>query len=286
MTAQRPPTSGEPRQRWRLVISRSPDAPLQTPGAWQAGWEQALATSVLPIVWTGQRRAKPRFVPALPLPAGMVADRELADIFLADRLPRGTVRAAIERVAPTGHALIDCHDVWVGAPSLPGQVVAAEYTIELDGPWPDEGRAAAAVAAILATDRLIRQRVRGDRQLEYDLRPLVLDLALGAIPAVVQVGGSVRDTGAADTLAIAATPVDDAPPGTKGAAVPALHMRLRHDPERGPGRPDELLLELGDRLGTELRPSLTRRTRVLLAGDLARANEPLAVRHGTEVEED
>jgi len=111
-TAQRPPMTGEPRQRWRLVISRAPDAPLQTPGAWQAGWEQALAASALPILWTGSRRARPRFVPALPLPAGTAADRELADIFLANRLPRGTVREAIEHVAPTGHALVDCHDVW------------------------------------------------------------------------------------------------------------------------------------------------------------------------------
>ena len=285
-TAQRPPMTGEPRQRWRLVISRAPDAPLQTPGAWQAGWEQALAASALPILWTGSRRARPRFVPALPLPAGTAADRELADIFLANRLPRGTVREAIEHVAPTGHALVDCHDVWVGAPSLPAQVVAAEYTIELAGPWPDEGRAATAVAAILAADRLTRQRARGDRHIEYDLRPLILQLALGKIRAEVHAGGSDRGAEGADTRATVAANVDGARAGRVGATVLALRMRLRHDPERGSGRPDELLLELGDRLGTELRPSLTRRTRILLAGDLRRANEPPAVRHGSAVEED
>lgn len=259
--AERSPASPEARQRWRLVIRRAADAPSLAPGDWQAAWEHALSATVLPLTWTGSRHPKPRFVAALPLPAGLAADRELADIFLTVRSPRAMVRAEVERVIPAGHALVDCHDVWIGEPSLPGQVTGAEYAIELAGPGPAEARLAASVAAFLAADHVLRQRPRGERNIEYDLRPLVLDLAIRGAP------GGADDTGTA-------------------AAATVLWMRLRHHPERGPGRPDEVLRELGDRLGMELRAALITRTRILLAGDVGSTDGRPHTRLDAEAEGD
>lgn len=50
---------------------------------------------------------------------------------------------------------------------------------------------------------------------------------------------------------------------------PVLRARLRHDPTLGTGRPDELLAELGERLGSPLTPRSIVRERLVLAGDEA-----------------
>lgn len=71
-------------------------------------------------------------------------------------------------------------------------------------------------------------RVRGgDRR--YDLRPLIASLSLGDDPIVL--------------------------------------CRLRHDPAAGTGRPDELLLALGDRLGGPVPVRSIVRERVVLVGE-------------------
>lgn len=250
----------EPRQRWRLVIRRRADADQVPHAEWQASWEGALARSGLPIAWTSTKAPKPRFVPALPLPVGLVSEAELADLFLVHRLPRWQVREALETAIPAGHDVVDCHDVWLGAPSLPGQVVAAEYHALVAGNMAGREEVASAIGGILAADRIDRRRERGARVIDYDLRPqvLALDLVRGDAEAPV-------------------------PPPSSG--VVAIRMRLRHDPERGPGRPEEVLREIGDRIGHKLDTTSIIRTRVLLADEPDSAQAASHLRHSSEPDE-
>jgi hypothetical protein len=78
--------------------------------------------------------------------------------------------------------------------------------------------------------------VKGDRSVPYDLRPFVDDLAI-----------------------LSADP--------DGGGSHVLTMRLRHSAEKGIGRPEEVLAELGERLGQSLRPSIVTRSRLVLADD-------------------
>ena len=147
--------------------------------------------------------------PAAPLPVGVAGEREVVDLYLAERLPASAVRAAVTAVLPTGASLVDLHDVWVGAPSAPAAVVAADYRVLLAGPprWAVEG----AVGALLGAVTLPRERRREKKTTAYDLRPLILGLEVRA---------------------------------SDGSGV-TLAMRLRHAPD-AVGRPEEVVAALGE----------------------------------------
>ena len=179
-----------------------------TPGDSSArSWPALLATTGLPIAGEGAGRA--RVVPACPLPIGIAGEREVVDLYLVERLPAATVRAAVAAVLPAGLSLVDVQDVWVGAPSAPAGVVAADYRVLVAGPprWVVEG----AVLALLGAATLPRERRREKKATAYDLRPLILGL-------------EVR--------------------GSDGSGV-TLAMRLRHGPD-AVGRPEEVVAALGE----------------------------------------
>jgi hypothetical protein len=162
----------------------------------------------------------------------MAADGELLDIVLTERLPIHRVREALSRVIPDGWRLVDLHDVWLAGPALAGRVAAADYRITLAN-----GMAAVdldrACAALLASERLPRERAKGGGTVTYDLRPLVIDV-------------SVADAG---------------PP-------PVVAIRTRFHPELGTGRPEEVIGALADLVGTPLTIEAIVRERLVLAEDL------------------
>lgn len=223
-----------PVQRWRIVYGRGPGASRLTQRDELAAWESALAGTGLPLVTTGGEQARPRLVAAVPLPIGMTAQAEPIEFMLTERRTRAEVRLAIETVLPGDHALVDLHDVWLGAPSLPASIAAADYRIEVAAAGERSGAPtgasagsslrsslAAAAADLLAADRLPRERAKGDRTVAYDLRPFLLRL---------------------DAV--------DAPGGEPDRAV--LRMRLRVDPQAGAGRPEEVLAAVADAAGLPL----------------------------------
>lgn len=206
--ARTPPPTAPTRQRWRLIIALpAPGGPGATEPAGGRSWPGLLASSGLPIAGEGAGRG--RVVPAAPLALGVAGEREVVDLYLAERLPAPVVRAAVGAVLPAGASLVDLHDVWVGAPSAPAAVVAADYRVLLAGSprWAVEG----AVLALLGAAALPRERRREKKTSAYDLRPLILDLAVRA---------------------------------SDGSGV-TLAMRLRHAPD-AVGRPEEVVAALGE----------------------------------------
>lgn len=223
-----------PRQRWRLVLARSVDAPRLVGREPSDAWEAALAESGLPL-YRPAGRARARVAFGAPLPAGMAGERELADIVLSDAVPVWVVREALEGRLPEGWRLVDVADVWLGAPALAGQVAAADYRIEV-GP-PDPGAVVAigaAASALLAAGEILRERQKGGTAVRYDLRPLLADVRVG----------------------------DPGPPLV-------LHVRTRFDPVLGTGRPEEVVAALGDRAGVALEIGSIVRERLVLADELA-----------------
>ncbi len=175
-------------------------------------------------------RARPRIAFGAPIPAKLELERELADIVLTEFVPTWRVRDGLAEHLPAGWRLVDVHDVWLGSPALAGQVVAADYRIEVAGA--DGTALAAAARGLLAATNLPRERLKGGSTVRYDLRPLLADVG------VVSVGPPV-----------------------------VLRVRTRFDPVLGTGRPDEVVATLGDVVGSPLVIGSLVRERVILGDE-------------------
>ncbi|MEA2631847.1 MAG: hypothetical protein QOE66_2066 [Chloroflexota bacterium] len=219
-----------PRQRWRLVLARAPEAPASGGRELADAWEIALEASGLPL-FRPVGRARPRAAFGAPLPASLPAERELADIVLTDQLAIWQVREAVTAHLPAGWRLLDLHDVWLGAPALAGQVAAAEYRIDVGEA--DAQALAAAAETLMQARELSRERPKGGSFVRYDLRPLLVDVC-------------VADAG---------------PPVL-------IRTRTRFDPVLGTGRPEEVVAALGEAAGTSLGIGSMVRERLILADAL------------------
>ena len=218
------------RQRWRLVLRRSADASELGSREAVDAWETVLEASGLPL-FRAPGRARPRIAFGAPIPAKLELEGELADIVLTEFVPTWRVREGLAEHVPDGWRLLDVHDVWLGSPALAGQVVAADYRIEVTGG--DADALAAAAAGLLGATELPRERMKGGSTVRYDLRPLLADLGVvGTGPPVV------------------------------------VRVRTRFDPVLGTGRPEEVVAALGDAIGTPLVVSSLVRERVLLADEV------------------
>lgn len=228
----------EPRQRWRLVVARAADAPRLGQRETMDAWEAAVGASGLPVVRVAANGSgavgstRPRLAFGAPLAVGMPADGELIDLVLTERLPRWRVREALEPVLPDGWSLARLEDVWLAGPALGGIVAAADYRIVL-GEGVDAGAVAAACRAMLAAATLPRERDKGGATVAYDLRPLLVDVAV----------------------------VDAGPP-------PVVRARTRFHATLGTGRPDEVVAAIGDRLGGPVAATAIIRERLVLADEL------------------
>ena len=218
------------RQRWRLVVARSADAPPLAGRELSDAWEVALDGSGLPLHRPpGKARARVAF--GAPIPAVMAAERELIDLFLTEVVPAWLVRERLAGRLPDGWQLVDLEDVWLGAPALAGQVGAADYRIDLGAA--DGVAVAAAAAALLAATDLPRERRKGASTVRYDLRPLLIDVGIA----------------------------DPGPPLV-------VRARTRFHPVLGTGRPEEVVAALGDAAGIPLVTRSVVRERLILLEDL------------------
>jgi radical SAM-linked protein len=217
------------RPRWRLVLARSADAPESGSREAVDEWERALEASGLPL-FRAHGRVRPRIAFGAPIPARLELERELADIVLTEFVPAWRVREGLEEHLPPGWRLVDVQDVWLGSPAVAGQVVAADYRVEVTGA--DARALATAAADLLKASELPRERLKGGSTVRYDLRPLLADVCvIGAGPPVV------------------------------------LRARTRFDPVLGTGRPEEVVAALGDAVGSPLAAGSLVRERVILAED-------------------
>lgn len=225
-----PPAPREAVQRWRLVVAREAIPPSLGQREQQEAWDAAIIGAGLPVAGMDAPKPRARIMTAAPLSASIPGEAELVDIYLVERLPRWRVREQLDGRLPAGCHLVDLFDVWTGEAALPGRVTASVYRATVMVPAGVRSALGSAVAAMLAASSIPRQRPKGDGMVSYDLRPFLDGLEL-------------TDTGT-DTVAV--------------------RMMLRHDPEKGIGRPDEVLAELGARTLTKLEAVALVRERLVL----------------------
>lgn len=225
-----PAPGAEPRQRWRLVVARSADAPQTAQRDVAEAWLDTFERAGLPLASGEGSRSRARVAFGAPLPIGMAAEGELIDVVLTERWPAWRIREALEGRSPAGWRVVDAFDVWLQGPPLAGRVAGADYRITIDRAI-DTDALRGAAADLLAADRLPRERSKGGGTVAYDLRPLLIDVAVD------------RDS------------------------PDVVRTRTRFHAELGNGRPEEVLAALADRLGTPLRAAAIVRERLLTADD-------------------
>jgi hypothetical protein len=197
-------------------------------------WHAALAACGLALAQL-DAAGRPRVSFGAPLPADAEGQAELAEIFLAERVPAWRLREVLGDRLPAGHTLLYAEDVWLGAPPLPGRVVAADWRVEIDPAGVDSVRLASAATRLVAARTLPRTRSKGGIDKSYDLRPLIDDVGV------------------------------DAP--SAGPDAITIRIRTRFRPELGAGRPDEVIAALAEAVGADLRVRRIVRERLVLAGD-------------------
>jgi len=197
-------------------------------------WLATLESAGLPLARSEGARARARVSFGAPLPVGMAANGDLIDVVLTERWPAWRVREALDGRLPPGWRLVELNDVWLAGPPLAGRVAAADYRVTLAASPPIDSEALRNAARdLIEANRIPRQRAKGTGTVEYDLRPLLVDVAVA----------------------------DDGPPVVIGT-------RTRFHPERGTGRPEEVVAALSDRLGASLEIGSIVRERLVLAEDL------------------
>ncbi len=213
------------------MLARDATAPDAAQREQLGAWEAALTSSGLPVAGLDAAKRRARFAVAAPLAAAIPGEGELIDVWLVDRLPAWRVREALAACIPSGWHLVDTYDVWLGEPALPGRVVASVYRASLPPGSVPAATLARAALELLGSPELPRERRKGETSVAYDLRPFLDDLT-----------------------------VEEAP----GDGSLIVRMTLRHDPEKGIGRPEEALAALGERLGAALEPVALVRERLVL----------------------
>ena len=131
-------------------------------------WERTFRRAGLPLAYSEGFSPHPRLTLAAALPLGCVSENDLLDAWLAADVLDETVLSDLGRAVPPGLAVQSVARPDSREPSLPAQVVSAEYSVRLDDP-PSPHDLETRRASLLSAAHLPRQR----RGKDYDLRPLV-----------------------------------------------------------------------------------------------------------------
>jgi radical SAM-linked protein len=208
-------------------------------------WERALRRASLPLLYSQGFNPRPRMAIALPLPLGLTGGGELMDVTLSRPVPPLEVARRVSPQLPLELVLRSVKEVDVTAPSLQSQLCAAEYIARLRA---DHTALSQRVQDLIAADSCIRQR----RGREYDLRPLIQELAVEHAPALTDrppwafsLCEAALDTGYTSDGPTRPTPRPIADSMVGEMESDQMLLMVLRAGNRGTARPDEVLLALG-----------------------------------------
>jgi len=197
-------------QRIRITYARGDQAREMSHLETMRALEQAMRSAGLPLAYAEGRRPTPQISIALPLAVGATSDGELADVYLSERVAPADVLSALAAQLPAGLKALAAEEVGLAAPALQTQVRWAEYEVDVPGGQRSAAEVRRAISELLGARSLPWEHQRTTKLQRYDLRPLVVGLALEV----------------------------------EGEGVHRLAMRLRVSQERS-GRADQVVAALG-----------------------------------------
>jgi len=140
-------------------------------------WERALNRAKIPMAYSQGFNQRPRMSFMTATPLGTTSDFEIVDIWTKEVLePASAAERITEKMAP-GIKLLDIQEVPTSGKKL--QVLTKDSTFEITITEEIERvELEKRVADLLAADEILRERVVKKKLKQFDLRPMVYDLAV------------------------------------------------------------------------------------------------------------
>ena len=143
---------------------------------------RALSRSRLPVAYSQGFNPHPRLILALPLPLGITAGEEYAEIFFSEEILPEQFLSALKVQMPAAIELTGAVVADPGTPSLASLVGAAFYRAALRADHAgivDQKALHAALNRLLARDEILMQRKSKKNKITYtNVRPFILEAAL------------------------------------------------------------------------------------------------------------
>lgn len=139
-------------------------------------WERAIRRAGLPLSYSQGFTPHPRLQFAGPLPLGYLAEREVMDVTLDERVELQDFRERLTPQTVPDLPLVELEEIALSTPPAQSAALWADYRVALPEIPPD--RAALEVARFLALESLEWTEERRDRERVFDLREAVASLAL------------------------------------------------------------------------------------------------------------
>lgn len=159
-------------QRWRITFSKT--AAMRYTGHLDLilTWERTFRRSGLPLAYSEGFSPRPVIVLAAPLPLGYISRGEIGDFWLSETVSRIEFERSLRKALPPGLEIRLVEEVHeLHGDKLPNLVQAAGYAVTLPTEMPSLPER---INRLLAQKQLICER----KGKTYDLRPLILDLAM------------------------------------------------------------------------------------------------------------
>jgi radical SAM-linked protein len=199
----------ETQQRFRITFRKGAEIKYISHLDLGRAWERALRRADVALAYSHGFSPHPRMFFASALPVGATGRAEMLDIVVERPICLSDLANRLRAQLPAGLCVDGLVEVSLALPSLPAQMVAAEYEVSV-GCADSLHDLQARLEKLLAAPSVPRSVERDGRRREYDLRPLIQRLWL--------VGRRSDDY--------------------------IIGMRLQADAQ-GTGRPDEVMAALG-----------------------------------------
>jgi len=137
-------------------------------------WERTIRRAHLPLVYSQGFHPQARINQGAPLPLGLTSSHEIIDLWLeGENLDLNSIASSVKNTLPPGMNLINIASIPLSEPSLPTQIIAAEYCAQLlENIFPEE--LTRRVTSLMSADSLSRIW----KGKTYDLRPLIESLSV------------------------------------------------------------------------------------------------------------
>lgn len=168
-------------QRLRVTFARGELLRYITHLDLMRSWERAIKRARLPIAYSEGFTRHPQLALAAPLPVGATAEGELMDVVLEERMDPADFASRLAAQTPPGLTITRVEEAPLNAPSLQSLVREWVWRAQFP-PETDALELARRVEGFLALETFPWEQKREKEIKRYDLRGLVLDLAVETSP--------------------------------------------------------------------------------------------------------
>lgn len=159
-------------QRLRITFSKTASMRYTGHLDLHVAWERTFRRARLPLAYSQGFHPQPKIQLASALPLGFTSECELVDIWLEEARDLAEVEAALKSAAPPGLPIHAVAEAPLLSPPLQVLLRSSEFRVTVPATYSAD-ELQTRIEQLLAQTEIKRVR----REKEYDLRPLVEDLA-------------------------------------------------------------------------------------------------------------